>query len=401
MLVVGMKWPPETFLLRLLQGLAQQGIEITIAGPVQPHKTILTRSGFRWLTVPAWSGPIPLRLLRLVAAVGAGAARSASDTRWLARNVLRCPDLRGKLIQSTRLLPFAGRRWDLIYFPWIYAAAGVLPAFELGMPIVVSCRGAQVSVVPHNPSRRAILAGLEETFRQAAFVHCVSRAILEEAQAYGLDPNKAHIIRPAVNPAFFHPCDEVGGASGDLLRIITTGSLIWRKGHEFAVTALARLRDRGIAARLEIIGEGPDRARVLYTAHDLGLVDSVELLGRLAPEQVRDRLRAADVFLLSSLSEGISNAALEAMACGLPVVTTDCGGMREAIDDGVEGFVVPVREPQPMAEALMRLALDPGLRLRMGRAARQRVEREFDLRQQVDRWAELCRRTVAEWRARV
>jgi glycosyltransferase involved in cell wall biosynthesis len=133
---------------------------------------------------------------------------------------------------------------------------------------------------------------------------------------------------------------------------------------------------------------------------DLGLDDSVKLLGQLDPEHVRDRLHAADAFLLSSLSEGISNAALEAMACGLPIVTTDCGGMREAIDDGVEGFVVPVREPRAMAEALARLALDPDLRRRMGRAARRRVEREFDLEHQIDRWAELCRRTVSEWRAR-
>jgi colanic acid/amylovoran biosynthesis glycosyltransferase len=294
----------------------------------------------------------------------------------------------------------AGRRWDLIYFPWNSAAIAQLPLFDLGIPVVVSCRGAQVSIAPHNPDRLAIRVGLEETFRRAAFVHCVSRKILEEARAYGLDPNKASIIRPAVDPKFFRPRGEEADAAAACLRIITTGSLIWRKGHEFALLAVARLRDRGIAARMEIIGEGPERARVLYTAHDLGLDDAVTLPGRLPPEQVRDRLRAADVFLLPSLSEGISNAVLEAMACELPVVTTDCGGMGEAVDDGVEGFVVPVREPHAMAEALARLALDAGLRRQMGRAARQRVERDFDLRQQIDRWVDLCRRVVTEWRAR-
>ena len=117
--------------------------------------------------------------------------------------------------------------------------------------------------------------------------------------------------------------------------------------------------------RFEIIGDGPDRQRVLYTIHDLGLQECVRLLGKLAPDEVLHRLQQADAFLLSSLSEGISNAALEAMACGVPVVTTDCGGMREAVTDGEEGFVVPVRDAESMANALMKLAGDAGLRERM------------------------------------
>jgi len=100
------------------------------------------------------------------------------------------------------------------------------------------------------------------------------------------------------------------------------------------------------------------------------------------------------VFLLSSLSEGISNAALEAMACGLPVVTTDCGGMREAVTDGIEGFVVPVRDPEAMAEALLRLWKDPELRRRMGEAARERVLREFRLDQQISAFLALFKDVI-------
>lgn len=397
MLVVGLKWPPETFLGRLLEGLSRRGFEITVAGPVRVRDATFHRSGFRFVRLPSREGRWLSRTLRRAQAVLAGPGEpGAGSVPMRDAAAHRTPST----LRLTRWLRDADRRWDLIYFPWNSAAIAMLPLFDLGIPVAISCRGAQVNVAPHNPERRAIRAGLEETFCQAAFVHCGSQDILEKAREYGLDPDKAHIIRPAIDPAFFQPCDDGAGASGDPLRIITTGSLIWTKGHEFAVTAVGRLRDRGIAAQLEIIGDGPERARVLYTSHDLGLADSVALLGPPAPEQVRDRLRSANVFLLSSLSEDISNAALEAMACGLPVVTTDCGGMREAVDDGVEGLVVPVREPQAMADALARLALDPDLRLRMGRAARQRVERDFDLEQQLDRWAELCRRTVAEWRAR-
>jgi glycosyltransferase involved in cell wall biosynthesis len=97
----------------------------------------------------------------------------------------------------------------------------------------------------------------------------------------------------------------------------------------------------------------------------------------------------ADVFLLASLSEGISNAVLEAMACGITVVTTNCGGMAEAVTDGIEGFVVPVRDPCSMAHRLEKLATDRELCRRMGLAARDRIVREFTLTRQAESFVSL------------
>jgi colanic acid/amylovoran biosynthesis glycosyltransferase len=174
---------------------------------------------------------------------------------------------------------------------------------------------------------------------------------------------------------------------------VTTGSLVWVKGYEYALQSIRHLVDQGIAVQFDLIGEGPERQRILYTIHDLGLEGRVHLHGRLSPEEVRDKLQQADAFLLSSLSEGISNAALEAMACGLPVVTTDCGGMREAIRTNVEGIIVPVRESKEMSQALATLWDDTELRTRMGQAARKRVLQEFTLSQQVNNFASLCENT--------
>ena len=153
--------------------------------------------------------------------------------------------------------------------------------------------------------------------------------------------------------------------------------------------AVRLLLDQGIPAQFHIIGAGPDYSRLLYTIGDLHLEGNVHLHGRLAPLEVRNRLQEADVFLLSSLSEGISNAVLEAMACGLPVVTTDCGGMTEAVTDGVEGLVVPVRDPEAMAAALARLASEAKLSHHLGQAARQRILQEFTLDRQIEKFIEL------------
>jgi glycosyltransferase involved in cell wall biosynthesis len=396
MLVLGMSWPPETFLERLLTGLARRGFEVTIAGSWRPRDAGFRRSGFRWLTMPSSNAPMPVRFLRQAGSLMGAAVRSTSGIARLSRVVRREQGV-AWFCRLAQLSCLAGRRWDIIYFPWNSAAVEMLPVLDLGMPVVVSCRGSQLKVAPHNPARTALGDGLYETFRKAAFVHCVSLDILEEARKYGLDARKARVVRPAVDTQFFSPAepDEMR-RPGSQLRVMTTGSLNWKKGHEFALVALAKVRERGVPVRFEILGDGPERQRILYTIDDLGLNDCVEMLGRLDPTAVRDRLRAADVFLLSSVSEGISNSVLEAMACGLPVVTTDCGGLREAVTDGMEGLVVPVRDTDAMADALVSLAADPDQCDRMGRAARARVEHEFQIGKQLDCWVEMCRHSVAE-----
>ena len=123
---------------------------------------------------------------------------------------------------------------------------------------------------------------------------------------------------------------------------------------------LSRALPEGMSVSYEIIGHEPqpgaamgsDRERLLYLIHELGLTDRVELTGALSREEVRDRLRASDVLLHPSYSEGIANTVLEAMACALPVVVTDVGGMGEVVSDGVHGFLCPPREPCALADAL-------------------------------------------------
>lgn len=393
LLVVGIAWPPETFLARLLQGLAQAGVQVTLATARRPDGVWRSQPNIRWLFTPAWERPPLERAFHLAIQAVAAALRSPKDLRLLAAQARRQTNGRQRLAFWQRLLPFAGRRWDVVYFPWNSAAIEHLPLFSLGMPAVISCRGAQINIAPHNPERASIREGLQKTFDQAAGVHCVSEAILQEAIALGLDAHKARVIRPAVDDQFFAP-PRAKQREDQIYHIISTGSLIWRKGYEVALVAVRALIDQGIPAHFEIIGEGPERQRLLYTIEDLDLAARVSLTGQLPPAKVRDRLQQADVFLLSSLSEGISNAALEAMACGLPVVTSDCGGMREAVTDGVEGFVTPTRNPQAIADALGRLWQNQELRRQMGQAGRRRILAEFTLGQQIGEFVRLFQSVI-------
>ncbi len=385
-LVVGMGGKCITFLDRLVTGLAESGMEITVASPERPQvqRFAATRQ-MRWLRIPAWDGPVILHVLNLIWMLVW--QLPSGRFGWLRRNVLSEASASRRLGSLYRLLPFTRREWDIIYFPWNSAAIGYKALYSLGIPVVVSCRGSQVNIKPHKPGNGQYVEGLWDSLKGAAAVHCVSQDILEEARTYGLETEKARVIRPAVDPQFFQLAEQK--SAHDRFRIITTGSLIWRKGYEYALTAFKELSGRGLYAEFHIIGDGPERQRILYTIQDMELEGRVVLHGKLPPEQVRNKLQQADVFLLSSLSEGISNAVIEAMSCGLPVVTTDCGGMREAVTDGVEGFVVPVRDPAAMADALYSLALDPGMRKRMGQAGRDRVLRDFNMQNQIEDWVNL------------
>lgn len=394
-LVVGLTWPLETFLARLVRGLAAAGLEVVLASPAAPGAEWRHEEGLTVLVTPAWNGFLPLRVLRLARLALAAFVRSPREAIALSRRAAEVPGVAGRLRMLNRLLPFAGIRWDAVYFPWNLAAVDYEALLDMGRPAVISCRGSQINVAPRDPGRPGLAEDLRLGFAKAAAVHCVSEAILREAMPYGLDPSKAVVIRPAVDAAEFHPTAAPATGSG-ALALISTGALRWVKGYDYALVAVRRLLDEGVAVRLRIVGEGPERARLRHAIEDMGLERHVELAGRLAPARVLEELQHADIFLLTSVSEGISNAVLEAMACGLPVVTTSCGGMAEVVRQGTDGFLVPVRDPEAIAAAVSRLAADAGLRRRMGQAGRERVLHEFRLDRQLSEFARLFER-VTRW----
>ena len=392
LLVIGVRWPPETFLAAKFGSLAAQGVEVTVAA------------------CSAWLGPrariAGVRVVRLPAP-GDAAVVTAVRCLW---ELLRAPRSLGGLRDAIRralgesngkwrpalghvraVLPLLRLKPDVVHFEWASAAADWLPYWDLWhCPVVVSCRGRDVTVTPNLPGHEGYREAVRMAFEKAAAVHCVSEAIRDDAEALGLDPRKGWVIRPAVDPLRFQPGEFREAADGPL-RIVSVGSLNWWKGYEYSLAAVARLREAGTAVEYEIVGDGPksERQRIRFAMEDLGLSRCVTLRGAVRHEEVLAALQRSDCFLLPSLTEGISNAVLEAMACGLPVVTTGCGGMREAVTDGVEGLVVKTRDIAGMSAALERLAKDSRLRRRLGEAARAAVSKRFSLVRQTDEFLRL------------
>jgi glycosyltransferase involved in cell wall biosynthesis len=181
------------------------------------------------------------------------------------------------------------------------------------------------------------------------------------------------------------------GLPPDTLVFVILANLIPYKGHADLIDALG-LAEREIQQDWRLLVAGRDdgiQADLERRAVRLGVADKIMFLGQR--RDVPTILSAADVGLLCSHEEGFSNAILEKMASGLPMIVTDVGGNGEAVMDGVTGFVVPPRHPQALANAIVRMAKDAELRATFGAAGRQRIVEHFSLERCVERYDALYR----------
>jgi glycosyltransferase involved in cell wall biosynthesis len=209
---------------------------------------------------------------------------------------------------------------------------------------------------------------------------------------------KIHVLYGGIDTGRFSPRDNVhahAAANGAPLRLICVARFEEVKGHATLVEACRILRGRGVAFECRLIGDGPLEAAIRKQCAEAGLEGAIRFDGALAHDEVARRLAQSDVAVLATVPsrsgkrEGIPNVLKEAMACELPVVASASGGIPELVEDGSCGFLLPPGDTAALAGALERLAADPELRRRLGRAGRERVLADFDLRRSAARRAEL------------
>ena len=202
---------------------------------------------------------------------------------------------------------------------------------------------------------------------------CVGRHLAELAVERGVPAQRVHVVPNAVKPPTVQaaPFDRAGRPP----RIVAAGRLHPKKGFDVLVAALALLRDQDLAFDCEIAGEGDERARLegLIARHGLG--DRVRLVGWRA--DVPAFLATGDVFAFPSHQEGFPLVLLEAMAVGLPAVSSAIPGPVEMIADGVDGVLVPPGDPAALARALAGLVATPQRAAALGLAARAKVLEDY------------------------
>ncbi len=233
--------------------------------------------------------------------------------------------------------------------------------------------------------------------RRTAGLLANSAAVLAQLKAEVDDPRKLAVIHNGVELP--PPRDAAArqierralGLDDSALTIAVVANLIAYKGHRDLLQALASIKD-DLPQPWALLAIGRDDgigAALRQAAADLAIAANVHWLGERAA--VEPLLGASDLFVLPSHQEGFSNALLEAMAAGLPVIATRVGGNVDAVVENVTGLLVPPRAPPALAEAIGRLARDPALRGKLGAAARLRVARYFSLQACVARYETLYR----------
>jgi glycosyltransferase involved in cell wall biosynthesis len=230
--------------------------------------------------------------------------------------------------------------------------------------------------------------------RQVSRVVCLNREVEEECIREGFLPGQCFPVPNGFPTGDVTPRADYRGRGGPL-RVVFVGRLDRQKNPILLLEAIARASGPAAGLPLEatFLGDGPERAAVEERARELGVSDRVRFLGRVS--DVPRHLEEADVFVLPSLSEGVSNALLEAMAHGVPCVATDIPGNADLIRDRETGLLVRTGDADALARALLELAADAGLRERLGRAARAFVEERFDMARVAERYAALYRDLAA------
>ena len=372
--------PGETFFIPEIAELLRRGCELLLV-PRSPHGAVLSReaAGFQHISLrkpivsPGILAAAACEVLRhpLCCLRAGGLLLHSRNLVTLLKNLLVYPKALwlGRLARSLRV--------DHIHAQWASTTAAMALVASAVSGVPWSCTAHRGDIAANNL--------LQVKLAKASFVRFISQSGLRMAEQLGVISRRyeAPVIHVGVSLPAAIPA-AAGGAGPT--RLFCPANLIPVKGHKYLLQALAILHDRGVDCRLELAGEGESNGELLALAHRLPCADRVAFLGQLPHEAIIERYRTkrVDIVVLSSVDlgnnvhEGIPVALMEAMAYGIPVVSTSTGGIPELLEGGA-GVIVPPRDPVALAGAIERLILDPALRRRYSERGRRRVEEEFSV----------------------
>ena len=278
---------------------------------------------------------------------------------------------------------FEKRTFDIIHFEFSALAIVYTNVIEkLKTVTVVSCRGTAEKVKPLTmPERKNQLI---ELFGKVDSIHCVSADMASTILPYCQQPEKIFINRPSIDVTHFNR--STAYVQHTTLTILSVGRFTFQKGYLTGLLAIKLLKQAGISFKWLIVGDGPQMEEVIFHIHTLGLGNEVTLLGKKNKVEMIDLYNSADVFLLSSVYEGIANVVLEAMAMKLPVVSTKSGGLNEVIEHEVDGMLAKVYDHHEIAMHLLALASSFEKRKEMGERARNKIVNQFTIQRQINQF---------------
>jgi len=304
--------------------------------------------------------------------------------------------LQGKTNQLNNLPPDLAT-FDIIYCQFGDRATVFLPIKEgqnLKAKFVTCFRGADLSKnVKQNPNKYDLLLRKGDLFLP------VCDAFRRRLISLGCDPKKIIVHHSAIDCKKFSFKSRTFN-KGDIVNMVTVCRLVEKKGLTYSIRAVAQLIRKYPDIRYDIVGFGPLEQELKQLIEKLGVQNQIRLVGRVSEDEVAAMLDNTHIFVLASVTaksgdeEGIPNALKEAMARGIPVVSTYHSGIPELVDNGVSGFLVPQRDVKMLAKRIEYLINNPNLWYKMGLAGHNKVNDGYDKEKINDRLVNILKRLM-------
>lgn len=258
--------------------------------------------------------------------------------------------------------------------PFLTSLQSVVIANKMQIPSVLHVHGVigMRNKILDSAQYTFIRTVIRRAFHDATRVVCLTKSDALEVQKLGCPHEKIRIVPNGVDAEKFKPCEE----TVDNL-IFWGGRFVPQKGLEHLIKALNLVAKEKPQVKLLLTGDGPLFSKIYCMAKNFGLEKNVIFKGRVARDELPALIGTASVCVLPSLKEGMPYALLEAMACGKAVVGSDISGINDVITHGVNGILVPPKNPKALADALIQLLEDKGLRRKLGWNARQLMVEKY------------------------
>jgi len=270
------------------------------------------------------------------------------------------------------------KKYDVIHAHWNFAGLAAIIAGKLrGVPVVIN--------IHHGKNNEKINKLDKFIIEQADSVVCNSSFNKNQILKY-CAPKYCSVISPGVDCSVFIPKKnkDCVGIKNNSHIIFSVGRLIEWKGFDYLLQAITTLKNRFRNFKLYLAGDGPEKHKLAKIAKEHNLEQNVSFLGNVPNNEIVSYFQCADVFVLPSIidqegnTEGLGVVLLEAMACGVPCIASNVGGIPDIVHNDYNGFLVEPKDVNAIAEKLELLLTDAGKRKEMGEQARLFVEKEYD-----------------------
>lgn len=252
--------------------------------------------------------------------------------------------------------------------------------------LIVSFRGFDINIFPKLSEENLKLT--QRIFKKADVLHFISKNLMDKAVQMNADSEKCVVIHRSIRTEI-KPDFERTRLKNNKIIIVSVGRLVWEKGYIYALETVSILKEKGYNFEYQIAGSGVDYNMLVFHAQRLKIEDQVRFLGEITPTEVKNKLKNADIYLQPSVIEALSLAIIEASYYGLPIVSSNIGGIPEIVEDRVSGFLSASCNPIAYAKSIEKLIESEDLRKKMGLAGNKHILEGFSREMEIQKWKEL------------